>query len=71
MPTSIALNGHSGLESPCSLGGVQRGRDVPSCGASVLANDRGGILGESESAIASKDVIAAWDTASQVWAGLG
>ena len=67
----MAFNGRSGLEVPCPYGVCGRGRLCPHAGQVALATDRLSVPGRSEGAIASMDVIAARDAASEALAGLG
>ena len=67
----MAFDGRSGLEVPCPYGVCGRGRLCPHAVQVALATDRLKVPGRSEGAIASMDVIAARDAASEALAGLG
>ena len=67
----MALDGRLGLEVPCPYGVCGRGRLCPHAVQVALATDRLRVPGRSEGAIASMDVIAARNAASEALAGLG
>ena len=64
----MAFDGRSGLEVPCPYGVCGRGRLCPHAVQVALATDRLKVPGRSEGAIASMDVIAARDAASEALA---
>ena len=61
----------SGLKAPCPYGVCRQGRLGPHAVQVALATDRSRVLRRSEGAIASMDVIATRDAASEALAGLG
>ena len=67
----MAFNGHSGLETPCPYGLCRQGRLCPHAVQVALATDRSRVLGRRQGAIASMNVIAAWDATSWALAGVG
>ena len=67
----MAFDGRSGLEVPCPYGVCERGRLCPHSVQVALATDRLRVPGRGEGTIASMDVIAARDAASEALAGLG
>ena len=67
----MASNGRSDMEVECPLGECATGEMCPHAVQMALATDRMGARKECEAAIASGDVIAAQNAASEALRGLG
>ena len=67
----MAFKECSGLEAPCPYWVHRQGRLCPHAVQVALTIDRSWVPRRSEGAIASMDMIATWDAASQVLAWLG
>ena len=67
----MASKGRSGMQVECPLSKCEEGEMCPHAAQMALATDRMGARKECEAAIASGDVIAAQNAASEALRGLG